>query len=130
MNLYIYTTIYILSCIVIYDHKYVLENVFDYQVDIVSSFIAAIFFYILIWKFAKPKRWHKLPTFEKYIRTHPECRTQEGIRCIFCKNIGVKDIDVDGADKNKRRIVCKNCFAELYREEYAPYAQNGRSKDS
>lgn len=118
---------FVLFCTFFYGNTSWFETVLDYEIDGPKTFIAFFFLFFLFLFTTRvlkvkpePKGYDGLPTLDQYLKKHPECRTKNGIECYVCNQTSFKNLDVEGTDKNKRRIVCSGCGKELYREKYTP----------
>jgi hypothetical protein len=64
---------------------------------------------------AKFYRWHKLPDYNNYINTHPECKQENLISCYNCGSEKIKHNGLFNKQSKLRYYVCLTCGTTLFR---------------
>jgi hypothetical protein len=89
-----------------------------------------IFAIIVIFAISKIFRFFSkfggVPTLEEYLVTHPECKTERGIKCCHCNSPSIKNWGKNHANDKDRCFICNHCGETLYRSNtvYTPREAN------
>ena len=67
----------------------------------------AVFWYAYIYPVRKAKRL--LPTLPQYLQSHPECKTNTGIKCRVCGSKSIKNWGIRNQNDQCRMFICNHC---------------------
>lgn len=77
---------------------------------------ALVVVYLQLADMRKARRfWASMPTLADYLAQHPDCRTDNGVKCTNCSSAGVKEKGLTSEQDARRTFVCSHCGAVLYR---------------
>ena len=77
---------------------------------------AAVFWYGYTYPVRKAKRL--IPTLPQYLQSHPECKTDTGIKCRVCGSKSIKTWGIRNQNDQCRMFICNHCDAHLYRSDW------------
>ncbi|MGB0281119.1 MAG: hypothetical protein ACPGAE_02915 [Neptuniibacter sp.] len=77
---------------------------------IALGFAAKIYFY-----FKDQNNWKKMPTILDYTSEHPDCRSENGIKCCYCGSKSIRNWGLNSPNDDRRVFICNHCGSDLYR---------------
>lgn len=81
--------------------------------DILMLLAIGVIFYFFVFK--RSKSYFDLPQLHEYVLENPQCRTDNGIKCVSCGSKSIKNWGINGANSNYRVHICNHCGLSLYR---------------
>jgi hypothetical protein len=82
------------------------------------AFIGAtlVVVYLQLADIKKARRfWASIPTLPDFIAQHPDCKTDNGIKCANCSSGSIKEKGLASEHDARRTFICSHCEVVLYR---------------
>lgn len=59
--------------------------------------------------------WASTPTLPDYVAQHPDCSTDDGVKCANCSSASIREKGLASEQDGRRTFVCDHCGTVLYR---------------